>query len=167
VICVDEFGPLELRPQAGRSWQRRGKPARLRATYTRPHGVRHLLSYYDVGQDQLHGHFKPRKRSRDFLVFLKALRRRYRGPIWIVLDNLSAHRTGEVFAWAKANGVRLQFTPTNASWLNRIECEFTSLKKAALTHCDYASFDPMRRSIQKWIAWRNRRKARQLKLKWH
>ena len=167
MICVDEFGPLELRPQAGRSWQRQKKPARFRATYTRPHGVRHLLSYYDVGKDELHGHFKPRKRSCDFLVFLKAIRRRYSGTIWIVLDNLSAHRTDEVMRWAGKNNARFRFTPTNASWLNRIECEFTSLKKATLTHCDYGSFGEMREAIQDWIYWRNQRKARLLKLKGH
>lgn len=87
--------------------------------------------------------------------------------IWIVLDNLSAHRTEEIMKWSKANDVRLQFTPTNASWLNRIECEFTSLKKATLTYVDYASFDEMREAIRDWIYWRNRRKARLLKLKGH
>jgi transposase len=34
VICVDEFGPLNLQPRPGRGWFPRGCPARLRATYT-------------------------------------------------------------------------------------------------------------------------------------
>jgi transposase len=45
VICLDEFGPLNLQPQpGGRSWAPRAKPRRIRATYTRPHGIRHLIS---------------------------------------------------------------------------------------------------------------------------
>ena len=44
VMCVDEFGPLNLQPHPGRQWTTRagGGPSprrRRRATYTRPHGV--------------------------------------------------------------------------------------------------------------------------------
>ena len=43
VICIDEFGPLNLQPHPGRQWTTRGgggvRPRRRRrATYTRPHG---------------------------------------------------------------------------------------------------------------------------------
>jgi transposase len=34
---------------------------RIRATYKRPHGVRHLISAYDVSADRLYGHIKKRK----------------------------------------------------------------------------------------------------------
>src|SRR3954447_15065333 len=66
VICVDEFGPLNLQPHPGRQWARRGDRAgprrrRRRATYTRPHGVRHLLAAYDLQRDRLYGHVKHRK----------------------------------------------------------------------------------------------------------
>lgn len=167
MICVDEFGPLELRPQAGRSWQRRRKPHRLRATYTRRHGVRHLMGAYDVRTGRLWGRVVRRKRACEFLTFLKAIRRRYRGRIWIVLDNLSAHKTVEIRRWARRNNVRFQFTPTDASWLNRIECQFTHLKKNVLTHCDYATFDLMRRAIQRYLRWHSASAARRLKLKRH
>jgi len=39
VVCLDEFGPLNLQPQpGGKAWAPRAKPRRIRATYTRPHG---------------------------------------------------------------------------------------------------------------------------------
>jgi len=74
VICVDEFGPLNLQPHPGRQWTTRGgggkdRRRRRRATYTRPHGVRHLLAAYDLSRDRLYGHIKPRKRRGEFLVF--------------------------------------------------------------------------------------------------
>jgi hypothetical protein len=61
VICVDEFGPLNLRPHPGRQWAPvaagKGDVAqprrRRRATFTRPHGVRHLLAGYDLSTDRL------------------------------------------------------------------------------------------------------------------
>ncbi|MEU4780601.1 hypothetical protein [Micromonospora sp. NPDC023633] len=37
VICVDEFGPLNLQPRPGRAWRSQGQPARLRTTYMPAH----------------------------------------------------------------------------------------------------------------------------------
>lgn len=167
MICVDEFGPMELRPQAGRSFQPHGLAHRQRATYTRRHGVRQLLAAYDVATGQIWGLFRRRKRAVEFLQLLKAIRRHYTGRIHIVLDNLSAHKTPEVLAWARRNNIRFAWLPTDASWLNRIECQFTHLKKNVLTHCDYISFDHMRRAIHRYLAWYSRQKARRLKLKRH
>jgi hypothetical protein len=39
--------------------------------------VRHLLAAYDLSRDKLYGHIKPRKRRREFLVFLRYLRLLY------------------------------------------------------------------------------------------
>jgi transposase len=56
VICLDGFGPLNLQPRpGGKAWAPLKKPRRIRATYTRPHGVRHMLGAYDVGRDRLYG----------------------------------------------------------------------------------------------------------------
>jgi transposase len=60
VVCVDEFGPLNLQPHPGRQWTLAGSGGptprrRRRATYTRPHGVRHLLAAYDLSRDKLYG----------------------------------------------------------------------------------------------------------------
>jgi hypothetical protein len=76
VICVDEFGPLNLQPHPGRQWALAGGGGstprrRRRATYKRPHGVGHLLAAYDLSRDKLYGHIKPRKRRGEFLVFLR------------------------------------------------------------------------------------------------
>jgi hypothetical protein len=82
VVCVDEFGPLNLQPHPGRQWTLAAGGGltprrRRRATYTRPHGVRHLLAAYDLSRDRLCGHIKPRKRREEFLVFLRYLRTLY------------------------------------------------------------------------------------------
>jgi transposase len=159
---VDEFGPLELRPYAGRSWQRAGHPVRLRATYTRPHGVRYLFGAYEVATGRLWGRMTRRKRAHEFAAFLQTVRATYAGRVWIVLDNLSTHKTQAVRDWARIHNVRLQFLPTNASWLNRIECQFTHLKKNVLTHADYPSFATMGTAIHRYLRWWNRRQTRLL-----
>jgi hypothetical protein len=53
VICVDEFGPLNLQPRHGICQARAGKVTRYRATYNRTLGVRHFLAYYDLKTDRL------------------------------------------------------------------------------------------------------------------
>jgi transposase len=47
-LCVDEFGPLNLLPRKGKAWRPQARPKRLRATYTRPDGVRHMLAALDL-----------------------------------------------------------------------------------------------------------------------
>lgn len=49
VVCMDEFGPLNLQPHPGKQWAVKGGEGvaarrRRRATYTRAGGVRHLFA---------------------------------------------------------------------------------------------------------------------------
>lgn len=159
-LCVDEFGPLNLQPHHGMCLARDGKVDRLRATYHRDGGVRHFLAAYDLESDRLFGQFVAKKDWRGFLSFLKWLRGRYRRSetLHIVLDNYGTHLTTEVLAWAASHNVRLYFTPTNASWLNRIECQFTALKKFALNNSDFRSHEEQQQAIERYLAWRNRRR---------
>src|SRR2546422_9812019 len=94
VVYIDEFGPLNLQPQpGGKGWAPRAKPKRIRATYKRPHGVRHLISAYDVGADRLFGHIKKHKGRVQFLEFCRYIRTLYPPEIRLhfVLDNFSPH----------------------------------------------------------------------------
>jgi len=59
VLCLDEFGPLEIRPQLGENWAL--KPDLVPATYTRDKGVRHLIAFLDLTSNRLYGHIKKRK----------------------------------------------------------------------------------------------------------
>lgn len=62
VVCVDEFGPLNLQPRPGRGRQPQRKPKRLRSTYHRTHGVRHMLAEFDPTTGKLHYRIRDRKR---------------------------------------------------------------------------------------------------------
>lgn len=160
-LCVDEFGPLNLQPRHGGCWARGGKVDRLRATYHRHGGVRHMFGLYDLETDRLWGVFARRKTWVEFLSFLKWVRRRYPSgeTLHIVLDNYKPHLKTEVLQWAAQHKVRFYWTPTNASWLNRIECQFTALKKFALDHSDFRSHEEQEESITRYLTWRNGRRA--------
>src|SRR5262249_25039940 len=108
-ICVDEFGPLNLLPRHGACFTGPGQRVqRHRATYTRKGGVRHFLAAYDLETDRLVGVFKRRKTWKEFLSFLRWLRRRYprEQVLHVVLDNYGPHVKAEVLAWALQNNVR-------------------------------------------------------------
>ncbi|MDE3087722.1 MAG: transposase [Acidobacteriota bacterium] len=166
VICVDEFGPLNLQPHPGKHWATAGgggeiRRRRRRATYKRPHGVRHLLAAYDLSTDKLYGHVKLRKGRTEFLAFCRYLRTLHPGHvrIAIVLDNWSPHRSTKkdttVGDWAEANNVELAYTPHYASWLNRIEAQFTALRYFCLDGTDHPTHEVQARMIRRHIAWRN------------
>ncbi len=160
-LSIDEFGPLNLQPRHGGGWAKGGKVDRLRATYHRHGGVRHMFGFYDLETDRLWGVFAAHKTWRDFLSFLKWVRRRYSPSetLHIVLDNYKPHLKTEVLRWAAEHGVRFYFTPTNASWLNRIECQFTALKKFALDHSDFLTHEEQQEAINRYLTWRNGRRT--------
>jgi len=171
IFCMDEFGPLNLMPHPGRLWGERGgrhkdpdrEPRRRRrATYNRYGGVRHLFAALDLARDKLYGHIKPVKKRTQFLEFCRYLRSLYppKVRIAIVCDNFSPHLTTKkcqrVGTWATANNVEIAYTPTNSSWLNRIEAQFTALRYFTLDGTDHADHKQQGSMIRRYIIWRNR-----------
>jgi transposase len=170
VFCVDELGPLNLQPRPGRQWAAvsgknkepgRAPRLRLRATYTRRARVRHLFAAYELGEDKLFGHIKPRMTRTRFLEFCRYLRSLYppETKIAIVCDNYSPHLTTakdrRVGQRATTSNVEIAYTPTNSSWLNRIEAQFTALRYFALDGTDHASHKEQASTIRRYIIWRN------------
>src|SRR3954471_17386436 len=170
VFCLDEFGPLNLQPHPGKQWapvaRGRGDPAaprrrRRRATYTRPHGVRHLLAALDLSRDKLYGHITPRKDRTRFLAFCRYLRSLYPADVRlaIVCDNFSPHlstsRDDRVGRWAAAKKAEIPCSPFYGSWLNRIEPQFTALRYFTLDGTDPAPHREQASMIRRYIAWRN------------
>jgi transposase len=171
VICMDEFGPLNLQPHPGKQWAPvavgKGDPVRprrrrRRATYNRPTGIRHLLAGYDLSSDRLYGHIKLRKNRTQFLTFCRYLRSLHPPEvrIAIVCDNFSPHRSTKtdrrVGDWAAGNNVELAYVPFYGSWLNRIEAQFTALRYFALDGTDHDRHRAQASMIRRYIAWRNR-----------
>jgi transposase len=119
----------------------------------------------------LWGYLRRRKRWQETLEVLKRMRAQYpeNERIFLVLDNFSPHKRKEVRQWARENLVTLVWTPTNASWLNRIECQFTELKKYVFDNTYYISHEACRKEMIKFLRYRNARnkKRKQIKLKRH
>ncbi|MFD8248459.1 transposase [Nocardia sp. NPDC059691] len=153
---MDEFGPLNTQPRPGRGWFSARRPRRLRATYRRTQGVRHMFGALDLSSGQLSYRIRDRKRWTEFLAFVKSLRARWPGQtLYLTWDNYSVHKRAEICAWCAANAVELVFLPTYSSWLNRIECELASLRYFALNGTDYRSHGEQDDAIGTYVRWRN------------
>ena len=152
-VSFDEFGPLEIRPQPGQGWCHTDHPKRLPATYTRPHGVQHWLAFYDVHQKKLWGYVRARKRHQEFLGVLELLRKKYpkNQRIHLILDNFSPHRKAKVLWYCRRNNIHLIWTPTNASWLNPIECQFTHVKEFVIRGTNYKSHKELKDLFNNYV----------------
>ncbi len=162
-LCYDEFGPLEIRPQPGVSWCPTQRPKRLPANYSRRQGVVYWMAFYDLHGNRLWGYTRRRKRAEEFLDVLRRMRRQYprEQRIHLILDNLSAHKTPQVRRWCRAHRVHLIWTPTNASWLNPIECQFTPVKEFVIRGSHYPDHQALRRALDRYARYRNQHARKQ------
>lgn len=156
VLCLDEFGPLNLQPRLGAGWHRSRHPRRFRATYKRTKGVRHLLAAYDPATGRLYGHIRATKTWREVRELLRSMRARFHGRLVVVLDNFSPHKKAELRAWVALHDIELVYLPTYASWLNLIECQFQALRRFALNGTDYQSHAEQNTAIHAYVRWHNR-----------
>ncbi|MBB4961946.1 transposase [Micromonospora polyrhachis] len=157
VFAFDEFGPLTIRPQAGAGWAPARHPHRLPANYHKLHGVRQFHGCYSIGDDQLWGVVRCRKSAVNTLAALKSIRaaRPDGAPIYVILDNLSAHKGLKIRRWAARNKVELCFTPTYASWANPIEAQFGPLRTFVIAGSNHPNHTVLTRRLQTYLRWRN------------
>jgi transposase len=156
-FAFDEFGPLGIRPTAGSCWAKQGKPDRLPATFHRTHGTTYFHGCYSLGDDTLWGVNRRRKGIAPTWAALKSIRaaRPDGAPIYVILDNLSAHKHWRILHWAERNKVELCFTPTNASWANPIEAHFGPLRQFTLANSNHPNHTVQTRELHRYLRWRN------------
>ena len=157
MFAFDEFGPLTIRPHLGAAWKDRCHPDRLPANYHKLCGVRQFHACYSVGDDTLFGVVRERKSAGNSLAALRSIRaaRPDGAPIYIILDNLSAHKGLRIRAWAARNHVELCFTPTYSSWANPIEAHFGPLRMFVVAGSNHPNHAVATRALHGYLRWRN------------
>jgi transposase len=111
--------------------------------------------------------YKGSVRSAEVVEFLKALLRHIPGPLWIVWDRLSAHRSRVTrdFIADQAERLRVEYLPGYAPELNPVEYIWSYWKQHALSNVcpkDYWSLDYTARKTLK----RMRRRPRLITAFW-
>jgi DDE superfamily endonuclease len=157
VFALDEFGPLTIRPHGGAAWTPQGHPDRLPANYHKLHGVRQFHACYSIGDDTLWGVVRQRKSAANTLAALKSIRkaRPDGAPVYVILDNLSAHKGRRIRAWAQRHRVELCFTPTYSSWANPIEAHFGPLRTFVVAGSNHPNHAAATHALHTYLRWRN------------
>jgi transposase len=157
VFAFDEFGPLTIRPHAGAGWTAKGHPDRLPANYHKLHGVRQFHGCYSVGDDTMWGVVRHKKSAANTLAALRSIRaaRPDGAPVYVILDNLSAHKGAAIRRWAARNRVELCFTPTYSSWANPIEAHFGPLRAFVIAGSNHPNHTVLTRALHRHLRWRN------------
>jgi transposase len=133
VICIDEMGPLAVKPYPGEEGQGDGG----RAPFKPDSGRR--------GRLWVHGAFEPasgqatiwlssRRDGATHLQLLEQVIREFPADRWLLIeDNLSIHHSHDVkTAWLAWPEIQIQFLPKYAGWLNLIEPWWKQLRSLAL-----------------------------------
>ena len=156
-FAFDEFGPLQVRPTAGSAWAPAGRPQRQPANYHKHQGVRQFHGCYSVGDDIMWGTVRRQKSAANTLAALRSIRARRRdgARIYIILDNLSAHKGRTIRQWAADNNVELCYTPTYSSWANPIEAHFGPLREFVLNNSNHPNHTVLTRRLHAHLRWRN------------
>ncbi|MDT5027511.1 MAG: hypothetical protein QOE61_3937 [Micromonosporaceae bacterium] len=123
----------------------------------RTHGVRYFHGCYSVGDDSLWGVNRRKKGAKNPLSALRSIRaaRPDGAPIYVILDNLSAHEGEMTRRWAKKTRVELCFTPTYASWANPIEAHFGPLRQFTIANSHHRNHTVQTRALHAYLRWRN------------
>jgi transposase len=117
------------------------------------------MAFYDVHHKKLWGYVRPRKRHQEALEALRLLRKKYlkNQRIHLILDNFSPHRKVKVLRYCRKNNIHLIWTPTNASWLNPIECQFTHVKEFVIRGTNYQNHNELKKALNKYVQYRNKK----------
>ena len=156
-FAFDEFGPLAIHPIGGCCWAKVRKPQRNRANYHKTCGVRQFHACYSIGDDTMWGVVRHRKGIDNSLAAIKSCRaaRPDGETIYVILDNLSAHKAKKISRWCEKNNVELCFTPTYSSWANPIECHFGPLRDFVLNNSDHPNHRVLTGRLHAYLRWRN------------
>ncbi len=130
----------------------------MRATYRRTKGVEFFLGFYDVHADVLGGVFREHKRVVDVSEAFRRLRACYpHRRLYVIIDGLhQVHDHPRFLALCRRLRITLVFTPTEASFLNPIECHFGVLGRATYAGSDDPSHDLRRQRVYRYLSLRHR-----------
>jgi transposase len=162
ILCVDEKSQIQAleRSQPVLPIIRR-VPERQTVDYLR-HGTTTLFAALDVLSGNVIGECSATHKAEDFIRFLRKVNKTCdkEKVLHIVADNLSAHKTKEVYEYIGSVPKRfvLHFIPTHSSWLNLVERWFLEITNKQIRRGSYESVTQLTGAIKEYIRSWNRSK---------
>jgi transposase len=155
ILCVDEKTQIQAleRTQPILPMIRK-VPERQSVDYER-HGTTTLFAALDVLSGNVIGDCNPTHNAKDYIRFLKQVDKSCspNKVLHIVADNLSTHKTKEVYEYFESLPGRfaVHFIPTHSSWLNLVERWFAEITNKRIRRESWDSVEQLIRAIKDYI----------------
>ena len=129
-----------------------GHPAAQTHDYKR-NGTTSLFAALNLTNPEVIGRCADRHRHQEFLVFMRKIDSAYpQEEIHLILDNYATHKHPKVQKWFERRPrYHLHFTPTSASWLNRVECWFSVLTRQRVRRGNFTSEKDLQKALHRYI----------------
>ncbi len=113
-----------------------------------------MIAALEIATGKVVAQVRHRRTSVNFLRFLNEVVRTYPGrKLHVVVDNLNIHKNEAARRWlGRHPHVQFHYTPTPASWVNRIECFFSILSKQGLAHSVQHSKRDLQELLHRFLA---------------
>jgi len=154
VLCCNEKSQVQAldRTQQGLHLKK-GRAATMTHDYKR-HGTTTLFAALNILDGQVIASCQQRHRHREWLDFLKKIDRETpKGKeLHLVCDNYATHTHPKVVEWLdKHSRFHIHFTPTSASWLNRVERFFRDITTERLRRGVFTSVPELTAAIHEYV----------------
>ena len=154
VLCADEKSQIQAldRTQPGLP-RKRGRRANPTHDYKRD-GTATLLAALNAANDEVFGLCQERHRHQEWLKFLRLIDHPIPADrqLHLICDNYATHKHPKVQRWlARRPRFHLHFTPTGASWLNRVERFFRDLTQNRLRRGVFRDMEELIMAIGTYI----------------
>jgi len=158
VLCCDEKSQIQAldRTQPGLP-MKRGRAATITHDYKR-NGTTTLFAALNVLDGQVIAQCQQRHRHTEWLKFLRQIDRETPKDkaLHLICDNYATHQHPTVRKWLEKHPrFHIHFTPTSASWLNRVERFFRDLTTQQLRRGVFTSVPDLVKTIEGYIAQHN------------
>ncbi len=159
VLCCDEKSQVQAldRTQPGLPLKR-GRAGTLTHDYKR-HGTTTLFAALNTLDGSVIARCDNRHRHHEWLTFLRQIDRETpKGKaLHLICDNYATHKHPKVREWLEKHPrFQVHFTPTSASWLNRVERFFRDITTERLRRGVFRSVPELITAIKEYIAVHNR-----------
>jgi hypothetical protein len=170
LLCFDERPCFLIGEQIEPIAMQTGQLKKEHYAYTR-HGSCALLAAIEPLSGKRIAQLHPQRTKKEFTWMCQAIAAAYPQAkrIRLVMDNLNTHHKAAFYdhlpadeAWALAQRFEFYHTPKSASWLNRIEIEFSALTRLCLNR----RIPTMAELEKEVLAFFERRSQQQVKIEW-
>lgn len=151
-ICFQDETDLHLNPRIEASYQAEGTQVKVRSPGKNQ--KRHAFGIVDVRTGRVVLRFTRRKRSREFIAFLRQLLDAFPGQkILLVIDNYGIHSShaSQAFLQEHTDRIRVLPLPTYSPHLNPIEPYWKYLKRHVNTNVLHDSGDALVKWAKAWL----------------